>query len=73
MNMKEKKLYVCEICNTEYADKERAKACERKHHLISETTEFSAVYKPISVMPDGAPIKIHVKFENSDKWIEYKR
>lgn len=29
--MKEKKLYTCEICNTDYADKEKAKQCEKGH------------------------------------------
>ena len=27
--MKEKKLYTCEICNTDYTDKEKAKQCEK--------------------------------------------
>lgn len=28
--MREKKLYTCEICNTDYADKEKARQCEKK-------------------------------------------
>ena len=29
-NEKERKLYTCEICNTDYADKEKAKQCAKK-------------------------------------------
>ena len=29
--MKEKRLFVCELCNTEYADKKKAKSCEDSH------------------------------------------
>lgn len=29
--MKEKQLFVCELCNTEYADKKKAKLCEDGH------------------------------------------
>jgi len=29
--MKEKRLFVCELCNTEYADKKKAKFCEDSH------------------------------------------
>lgn len=27
--MRGKKLYTCEICNTDYADKEKARQCEK--------------------------------------------
>lgn len=29
--MKEKTLYTCEICNTDYANKEDAQKCEKEH------------------------------------------
>lgn len=30
---KEVKYYMCEICKTQYKDKEKAKACEKSHCL----------------------------------------
>lgn len=30
--MKEQKLYVCEYCNTQYSDKNRALECEQYHN-----------------------------------------
>ena len=70
--MKEKKLYTCEFCNTDYADKEKADKCE-KNHKVLETAVIVGEYKSIGNMPDGCPYKIKVKFNGSDKWIEYKR
>lgn len=42
--MTEKKLYTCDICKTDYADKEKAKECE-KNHKVLETAEIVGVYK----------------------------
>lgn len=70
--MKEKKLYTCDICNTDYADKEKAKECEKNHKLLEKAT-IVGNYKSIGQFPHGEPYKIRVKFPNSDYWIEYKR
>ena len=70
--MKEKKLYTCEFCNTDYADKEKADKCE-KNHKVLETAVIVGEYKSIGSIPDGCPNKIKVKFNGYDKWIEYKR
>lgn len=70
--MKEKKLYTCEFCNTDYADKEKAENCERNHKVL-ETAVIVGGYKSIKNIPDGCPNVIKVKFFGSDKWIEYKR
>jgi hypothetical protein len=70
--MKEKKLYTCEICNTDYADKEKAKQCEKEHKLLEKATIIGE-YKPISMFPNGEPFKIQVKFPGTDKFIEYRR
>ena len=35
--MTEKKLYTCDICKTDYADKEKAKDCEKNHKLLENT------------------------------------
>ena len=67
--MKEKKLYECEICHTEYADKEKAKECEKSHQRI-EDANIDAQYKPISMEPFGIPYRINVKFKNG-KYITY--
>lgn len=32
--MIEKILYTCQICNTDYADKEKAIACEKSHKTL---------------------------------------
>ena len=70
--MKEKKLYTCETCNTDYADKEKAKRCEKGHKLLEKATIIGE-YKPIAMFPGGEPYKIRVKFPGSNKFIEYKR
>lgn len=71
--MKEKKLYTCEICNTDYADKEKAKQCEKRHKMLEKATLVTGIYKPISTLPSGEPYKIRVKFPGTDNFIEYKR
>lgn len=67
-----KTLYTCQFCNTDYADKEKAMECE-KNHKILETATIVGDYKSMGSIPTGEPIKIRVKFPNTDKWIEYKR
>lgn len=69
--MKTRTLYTCEICHTDYANKEKAKDCEKGHKLLANSNEIVCDYKPIGQIPDGAPVKIRVKF--GDRWIEYKR
>lgn len=70
--MIEKTLYTCQICNTDYADKEKAIACEKSHKTL-KGAEFVGEYKPKGMVGDGLPIKIRVKFKGSDKWVVYKR
>lgn len=38
--MKEKRLYTCEICNTDYAQKEDALKCEKEHCGKFEVKDF---------------------------------
>nr|DAD99461.1 MAG TPA: Monocytic leukemia zinc finger protein finger, acetyl transferase, DNA [Siphoviridae sp. ctNU74]DAH76820.1 MAG TPA: Monocytic leukemia zinc finger protein finger, acetyl transferase, DNA [Caudoviricetes sp.] len=64
--MREKKLYTCEICNTDYADKEKARQCEKKHKLL-EKAVIVGEYKPIGMLAGGEPYKIRVKFPGTDK------
>lgn len=67
-----KTLYTCQFCNTDYADKEKALECE-KNHKVLETATIIGDYKSLKSIPDGCPAKVKVKFNGSDKWIEYKR
>ena len=70
--MIKKTLYTCQICNTDYADKEKAIACEKSHKTLEGAT-FAGEYKPKGMIGDGHPVKIRVKFKGSDKWVVYKR
>ena len=70
--MIKKTLYTCQVCNTDYADKEKAIECE-KNHKVLETATIVGEYKSKNSMGDGCPAKIKVKFKGSDKWVVYKR
>ena len=70
--MKEKKLYTCEICGTDYSDKTKALECEKNHKLLEKATIIGE-YKSKGQFPKGEPYKIRVKFPGSNDWIEYKR
>lgn len=61
--MTEKKLYTCDICHTDYADKEKAKVCEKNHKVSTVIKDFR--YKPNC----GYPNKILVKFvDGMERW-----
>lgn len=62
--MKEKTLYVCDFCKTQYANKEECKKCETSH--IKPKKIVSEIYKPFKVVSSGYPIHIHVEFENGE-------
>ena len=70
--MKEKTLYTCQICNTDYSNKADALDCEKNHKDI-DSAVIVGVYMPKSWLSDGMPIKLRVKFKGSDKWVVYKR
>ena len=70
--MIEKILYSCQICNTDYTDKEKAIACEKSHKSL-KTAAIVGEYKPNGMIAEGYPIKVKVKFEGSDKWVVYRR
>lgn len=54
--MKEKRLYTCEICNTDYANKADAQNCEKEHCKTTVMKDFR--YNAHSKYPH----KIEVKF-----------
>lgn len=58
-----KTLYTCQFCNTNYADKEKAIACEKNHKTLDKAT-IMGEYKSKNSTPDGCPVKIKVKFRN---------
>lgn len=70
--MIKKILYTCQYCNTDYADENRAKECEKNHKFL-ETATIIGEYKSQKSIPDGCPTKVKVKFKGSDKWVEYHR
>lgn len=70
--MKEKTLYTCQICNTDYSEKADALDCEKNHKVIDNAV-IVGVYMPKFLAGDGVPIKLRVKFKGSDEWVVYKR
>ena len=73
--MKPKTLYTCEICNTDFANKNDAIACENHHS--KKLTIVGARYLPLrasqkSDIVNGFPITITVQNEDGEEVI-YKR
>ena len=69
--MREKKLYTCEICNTDYAEEEIAVKCEKNHKLLEKAT-IEGEYKSMNMDRSGKPYKIRVKFPGCNIWTDYK-
>jgi len=66
--MKEKKLYTCEICRTDFADKAQAIACEKSHIGIDKMKIVDIRIRPKQAWPDRITIR------NTDgKEVIYKR
>lgn len=63
--MREKKLYTCEICHTDYTEKFACKQCEQNHK--TKLTIKSMIFKPITVDESGFPIRITIV---TDKGLE---
>ena len=76
--MKEKRLYTCEICNTDYTDKEKAKECEKAHIKpieICEPMKYHSIYHKDDIFSSKGknyPDWITIKFEDSSEH-KYKR
>lgn len=66
--MEMKRLYTCEIYHTDYAEKEKAVACEKGH---KKATAYQGHYKPIA-MTWPYPYAITVTFEDG-KQIRYRQ
>lgn len=52
--MKKETLYRCEICNTQYADKDKAMQCEKGHKIPSSVvgTRYLAMKSDMSGYPN---------------------
>lgn len=68
--MKEKKLYTCETCFTDYNDKKKAIECEKTHITPLEIADCR--YVPLSNCKTGYPQTIDIKFKDG-KTIKYRR
>ena len=68
--MKKVEHYICEICGTEYKDKNVCKNCESGHHKPLEISGSNWV--SMNNNGSGYPTKIHIKMSNGET-ITYKR
>ena len=61
--MKKLELYQCDICGTNYKDKETCRKCEEHHNTngIIVDAKYNAMDRGST---DGCPIQISVKFKN---------
>ena len=78
--MREKKLYVCEICGTEYADKRKAEECETAHvkpKRLTKKMKFHAYGSGrdpalASYQPEPYPDWIDIEMSDGNT-VRYKR
>lgn len=68
--MIEKKLYQCEFCNTQYADKTVCEECEKSHILPLSIGESR--YKSKKCDSSGYPVTLTVRMSDGEE-IVYKR
>ena len=69
--MKEKMLYVCEICHTEYAKQSDAEACESSHKTKLKITDCR--YLSYRSSHSGFPVSIKVTDKDTGETVVYKR
>lgn len=67
--MKETKIYICEVCGTQYASKTRCMACEKSHKKPLRIKNCK--YLPKQNSEKGYPFRIDVKMEDGEV-ISYK-
>lgn len=68
--MKEKVLYTCEVCHTDYADKVEAKRCEESHERKLKIVDSRYLARAQTLI--GFPITITVQSEDGIR-VTYKR
>lgn len=62
--MKQKTLYTCEVCHTDYNDPDKATECENSHSLPESVASYK--FLPYCEYPE----RVQIKFKNG-KRIEY--
>lgn len=68
--MKKVQHYICELCGTEYNEKEKCERCEKGHKR--PTGIVGANFTPITSDGSGYPAKVHILMNNGET-ITYKR
>lgn len=68
--MKKIELYACEVCGTQYAERQRCKECEGSHKKPLEIV--GANYLSLGQNGKGYPHKIRVKMSDG-QLVEYRR
>lgn len=68
--MKQKVLYTCELCHTDYADKAEAKRCEESHERKLKIVDLRYLARAQAL--SGFPISITVQSEDGTR-VTYKR
>ena len=68
--MKEKVLYTCEVCHTDYADKAGAEMCERNHKRKLKIVDKR--YLTRAQDKSGFPITITIQSEDGTQ-VKYSR
>lgn len=68
--MKQKVLYTCELCHTDYADKVEAKRCEESHEKKLKIVDSRYLARAQTLI--GFPITITVQSEDGIR-VTYKR
>lgn len=68
--MKEKVIYTCEVCHTDYADKVEAKRCEESHEKKLKIVDSRYLARAQTLI--GFPITITVQSEDGIR-VTYKR
>lgn len=69
--MKEKKLYTCEICHTDYAEKCKCVECEKSHQTNLKIEDM--IFQPFAVNMSGFPIRIKVVSEYGEERTYYRK
>lgn len=69
--MKKMALYVCEVCGTQYSDKEKCVQCEKQHR--QKLTIVGARYLPFTQDQSGMPVSITITNDVDGKSYTYKR
>ena len=64
MEQQERKIYVCDFCNTSYNEKSKAEKCESNHKKCKEIVDVR--YSPYKSDNTGRPKKICIKFDDGD-------